>query len=319
MIVVTGGAGFIGSNIVKALNQQGRTDIIVVDDLKQGEKIYNLNDCDICDYIHYQQFLTRIEMDQQLAEHIEVIFHQGACSDTTNWDGEYMMRNNYDYSKNLLHYCQSLKIPFIYASSASVYGGSQHFIEQREYEKPINTYAYSKWQFDQYVRSIKSKFVSQVVGLRYFNVYGAQEQHKGNMASVVYHFNQQILATGVCQLFAGTDGYADGEQQRDFILVDDVVKVNLWFWQNTNVSGIYNLGTGQAHSFNEVADAVIDWHKQAGNAASKRYRDFPEHLQGAYQSYTQADISQLRKAGYQADFADVKTGVKTYLDRLNEH
>lgn len=318
MIVVTGGAGFIGSNLVKALNQIGRTDIIVVDDLKQGEKIYNLNDCDIFDYIHYQDFFSRLEMDEKLCERIQVIFHQGACSDTTNWDGEYMMHNNYDYSKNLLHLCQTLRIPFIYASSASVYGAGSTFIEQREYERPLNTYAYSKWQFDQYVRCNKDNFVSQVVGLRYFNVYGAREQHKGKMASVAYHFNQQILANGTCQLFAGSDGYGDGEQQRDFILVNDVVKVNLWFWQKTQKSGIYNLGTGRAQSFNEVADAVIAWHKKAGTKAGKTYCEFPPHLKGAYQSYTQADISSLREIGYQEPFASVEQGVNAYLDWLNE-
>lgn len=318
MIVVTGGAGFIGSNLVKALNRLGRDDILVVDDLKQGEKIYNLNDCDILDYEYYLDFLDRLEIEEELSQSIEVVFHQGACSDTTNWDGEYMMSRNYDYSKQLLSLCQSYEIPLIYASSASVYGGSNTFVEQREFEKPINTYAYSKWQFDQYVRRFQNRFKSQVVGLRYFNVYGPREQHKGGMASVAYHFNQQMLDNGVCKLFAGSDGYADGEQQRDFIFVEDVVKVNLWFWQNSDKSGIYNLGTGRSQSFNDVADAVIQWHQASGvNNAKKEYIAFPDKLKGAYQSYTQADISALRKIGYDQPFANVAQGVKAYLDELN--
>lgn len=317
MIVVTGGAGFIGSNIVKALNKMGRTDIIVVDDLKQGEKIYNLNDCDIADYQHFLSFLTKLEIDEDFFDEIEVIFHQGACSDTTNWDGEYVMNNNYEYSKSLLEICQNYGIPLIYASSASVYGGSDTFVEKREFEKPINMYAYSKWQFDQYVRTQKDTFSTQVVGLRYFNVYGPREQHKGSMASVAYHFNQQVKNDGVCKLFAGSDGYADGEQRRDFIFVEDVVKVNLWFWQNQDKSGIYNLGTGRSQTFNEVADAVMAWHEKSGKKSEKQYVPFPDKLKGAYQSYTQADMNALRKLGYTEPFATVEQGVKAYLDELN--
>lgn len=317
MIVVTGGAGFIGSNLVKALNKLGRDDILVVDDLKQGEKIYNLNDCDIFDYEHYLSFLAKVGIDDEFCQNIDMVFHQGACSDTTNWDGEYMMKNNYDYSKELLEICQTYQIPFIYASSASVYGGSEIFAEKREYEKPINTYAYSKWQFDQYVRRRKDSFTSQVVGLRYFNVYGPREQHKGGMASVAYHFNQQVLNNGVCKLFAGSDGYADGEQRRDFIFVEDVIKVNLWFWQNPDKSGIYNLGTGRSQTFNEVADAVIAWHEKSGTKAEKQYIPFPDKLKGAYQSYTQADMSALIKLGYSEPFATVAQGVNAYLDEIN--
>ncbi|SHH73660.1 ADP-glyceromanno-heptose 6-epimerase [Ferrimonas marina] len=311
MIVVTGAAGFIGSNLVKALNAMGRTDIIAVDDLSDGTKMFNLADCEIADYLDKDLFLAQIqggEFDGQL----EVIFHQGACSATTEWDGRFMMENNYEYSKELLHYCNRNRCQYIYASSASVYGGSDTFSEQREHEKPLNVYAYSKFLFDQYVRQNDHR--CQVAGLRYFNVYGPREQHKGGMASVAFHFNNQLKANGVCRLFEGVDGYEDGEQLRDFVFVEDVVKVNLWLWQNPEVSGIFNCGTGKAQSFNDVANAVIDYHK-GGNV---EYIPFPDKLKGAYQSYTQADLTQLRAAGYSEPFKSVEQAVPLYLDWLAE-
>ncbi|MBB1485743.1 ADP-glyceromanno-heptose 6-epimerase [Oceanospirillum sediminis] len=317
MIVVTGGAGFIGSNIVKSLNEQGRTDILVVDNLSDGRKFYNISDCDIADYMDKDDFLSQVQNTPESLPDIEVIFHEGACSSTTEWDGRFMMHNNYDYSKALLHFCLGRKIPFLYASSASVYGGSDVFKEAREFEKPLNVYGYSKWQFDQYVRSIEHTFESQVTGFRYFNVYGPREQHKGSMASVAFHFNNQLKESGVCKLFGGTDGYADGEQRRDFVFVQDLVKVKLWFWQNPDKSGIFNLGTGRCQSFNDVADAVLAWHNNSGQSGHKEYIPFPEHLKGAYQSFTEADISALREAGYDQPFATVAEGVRQYLDWLN--
>lgn len=318
MIVVTGGAGFIGSNIVKALNNMGRKDILVVDNLSDGRKFYNISDCDIADYMDKGDFLAKVTTSPDLLSDIEVIFHEGACSSTTEWDGRFMMQNNYDYSKALLHFCLDRKIPFLYASSASVYGGSDVFKESREFEKPLNVYGYSKWQFDQYVRSIEHTFESQVVGFRYFNVYGPREQHKGSMASVAFHFNNQLKDNGVCKLFGGTDGYADGEQRRDFVFVGDLVKVKLWFWQNPDKGGIFNLGTGRCQSFNDVADAVLAWHDNQGLQGHKEYIPFPEHLKGAYQSFTEADISALRSIGYDAPFASVAEGVSQYLDWLNQ-
>jgi ADP-L-glycero-D-manno-heptose 6-epimerase len=321
MIIVTGGAGFIGANIVKTLNEQGRTDIIVVDDLSDGKKFYNLSDCDIADYLDKDDFIQRVQLDDGILDDVEVIFHEGACSSTTEWDGKFMMENNYEYSKILLHACLEEKIPFLYASSAAVYGGSAVFREERSHEKPLNVYGYSKWQFDQYVRQLQvtrpDLFQSQVVGFRYFNVYGPREQHKGSMASVAFHFNNQIKDSGICKLFAGSAGYGDGEQRRDFVFVGDVVKVNLWFMANPDKSGIFNLGTGQCQSFNDVADAVVQWHAAHGTAGSKQYVPFPDHLKGAYQSFTEADISKLRDAGYQEAFADVASGVRQYMDWLN--
>ena len=313
MIVVTGGAGFIGSNIVKGLNAEGRTDILVVDNLEDGQKFRNLVDCHIADYMDQDDFLNRILSDDGEFDYIQAIFHEGACSTTTEWNGRFMMKNNYDYSKALLNYALKRRIPFIYASSAAVYGGNQVFSETLAHEKPLNVYGYSKFLFDQFVRKKLKKAQSQVVGLRYFNVYGPREAHKGSMASVAFHLNNQLKEKGIIKLFAGCDGYADGEQRRDFIYIEDVVKVNLWFLDHANKSGIFNLGTGRSQPFNDIAKAVLGWH----NSGELRYVSFPDHLKGSYQSFTQADLSQLRKAGYMAEFDTVKTGVKKYLDWLN--
>jgi ADP-L-glycero-D-manno-heptose 6-epimerase len=312
MIVVTGAAGFIGSNIVKALNERGRSDVLVVDDLTDGKKMFNLADCEIMDYLDKDLFIEAIA-NGDYDDKIEVIFHQGACSATTEWDGRFMMNNNYEYSKNLLHFCLNHKTQYIYASSASVYGGSSEFIENRKVEKPLNAYAYSKFLFDQYVRRLET-VSCQVAGLRYFNVYGPREQHKAGMASVAFHFNNQIRENGICRLFEGHDGYGDGEQERDFVFVDDVVKVNLWLWDNPQISNIFNCGTGSCQSFNDVANAVINYHKKG----KIEYIPFPDNLKGAYQSYTQADISRLREAGYNEPFKTVEQAVPKYMDWLSQ-
>lgn len=315
MIIVTGGAGFIGSNLVKQLNAAGYTDILVVDNLQDGSKFHNLCDCEIADYLDAAKFLKNIqESNINYTKDIEIIFHQGACSDTTEWNGQFMMENNYEYSKQLLHYCSANKTPYIYASSAAIYGGSSVFKENPEYEKPLNVYGYSKFLFDQYVRKHLAKLPSQVVGLRYFNVYGPREQHKGKMASVAYHFDQQLKQTGKMRLFTGSDGYADGEQRRDFVYVDDVVNVNLWLWKNPQVSGIYNLGTGNSQTFNDVANAVKAYHQRG----EIEYIAFPDNLKGHYQSFTEADISALRQAGYNKKFKTVEQGVAAYLQQLND-
>ncbi|RKZ72175.1 MAG: ADP-glyceromanno-heptose 6-epimerase [Gammaproteobacteria bacterium] len=313
MIIVTGGAGFIGSNLVKALNDKGLTDVLVVDDLTDGTKFRNLLDCQVIDYLDKDDFLQKIKQEKDFSEKIEAIFHQGACSTTTEWDGRYMMGNNYTYSKDLLHYCLNLKIPFIYASSAAVYGTGENFRETRENEAPVNVYGYSKYLFDEYVRRFVTEPESQVVGLRYFNVYGPREQHKGSMASVAWHLNQQIQASGKVRLFEGSGGYENGDQRRDFIHVDDVVKINLWMLENS-ASGIVNVGTGASRPFNDVAKAIVSWHGKG----EVEYIEFPEHLKDSYQSFTEADISSLRQMGYKNDFLSVEDGVKQYLDVLNQ-
>ncbi|RKS85083.1 ADP-glyceromanno-heptose 6-epimerase precursor [Orbus hercynius] len=306
MIVVTGGAGFIGSNIVKGLNAIGRKDILVVDDLSDGTKFTNLVDLDIADYMDKDEFIAAIVSGEDLG--IEVIFHQGACSSTTEWDGKFMMENNYSYSKDVLHYCLDFAIPFIYASSAATYGGrTDNFIEDRQFEKPLNVYGYSKFLFDQYVREILPNAQSPVCGFRYFNVYGPGEQHKGSMASVAFHLNSQISQGEKPKLFAGSDTF-----KRDFIYVDDVVAVNLWFWQN-NQSGIYNCGTGRAESFQAVADAVLNYH-QTGEI---EYIPFPDHLKGRYQTFTQADLTKFRKTRCPIVFKTVAEGTADYMKHLN--
>jgi ADP-L-glycero-D-manno-heptose 6-epimerase len=317
MIVVTGGAGFIGSNLVKALNARGRNDILVVDDLRDGTKFVNLADATLGDYLDKDDFLERVRAalngNPSHLPPIEAIFHEGACSDTTEWDGRFMLHNNFEYSKELLHFCQRQGIPFIYASSAATYGGSEVFVEAPEHEKPLNVYGYSKLLFDQYVRARHDEFDSQVVGFRYFNVYGPREQHKGKMASVAYHHHTQISSGENLKLFGAWDGFEAGMQSRDFVYVGDVVDVNLWFLDNPGVSGIFNLGTGRAEPFKAIGDAVIDYYGRG----QIDFIDFPDELKGRYQSYTRADISKLREVGYSKEFRTVAQGVREYLEQLN--
>jgi len=311
MIVVTGGAGFIGSNLVRALNARGRGDVVVVDDLRDGHKFVNLVARDIADYFDRDEFLERLETDAVARP--EAIFHQGACAVTTEWDGRYMLENNYRYSVRLFEYCVANNVPLIYASSASVYGASKTFKEDdRAAERPLNVYGYSKLLFDQYVRRHAARALAQVAGLRYFNVYGPGEAHKGSMASVAFHLRRQVVEQGEARLFEGSGGYAAGEQRRDFVYVGDVASVNLWLLDHRAVSGIFNVGTGASASFNEVANAIT-----SGLGRGKiRYIPFPPELAASYQSFTEADISALRAAGYGAPFKDVRAGIASYLDAL---
>lgn len=310
MIIVTGGAGFIGSNLVRELNARGERDIVVVDDMTDGHKFSNLVDCDIADY--WDKDLLQQRLSSTLPFKPTVVFHQGACSVTTEWNGRYMMDTNYRYSTELFEYAVENSVPFIYASSASVYGASDEFREEPGLERPLNVYGYSKLLFDHYVRRRLGQVNSQVVGLRYFNVYGPNEAHKGAMASIAWHLNRQIEQTGEARLFEGSDGYEAGEQRRDFIHVDDVVSVNLWFADRPQTSGIYNVGTGRAAAFNDVARAAIEWHGKGEIV----YIPFPDSLKDSYQSFTEADVGALRQAGYDAEFMDVDAGVHAYLDRL---
>lgn len=317
--VVTGAAGFIGSNLVKALNMRGETRILAVDNLAAGAKFRNLVDCEIADYVDKEEFLSLLA-DGDLDDDIAAVLHQGACSNTLENDGRYMLANNYRYSVRLLNHCQDNDIPFLYASSASVYGGGREFREERACESPLNVYGYSKFLFDQYVRGMLPERTAQVAGFRYFNVYGPREAHKGRMASVVWHFFEQYRATGKVQLFEGSGGYAAGEQRRDFVSVEDVVKVNLDFLDHPERSGIYNLGTGTATAFNAVAAATINTCRVAGGelarpfaelhrAGAIEYIRFPPALVGRYQDFTQADLSRLRAAGYAAALLPVEDGV----------
>ena len=324
--IVTGAAGFIGANIVRALNQRGETSILAVDNLSNAEKCANLVDCEIAEYLDKDEFLSRLA-DGDFDDDVAAVLHQGACSDTMETDGRYMMRNNYRYSISLLEWCQDNDVPFLYASSASVYGGGRAFREERACEAPLNVYGYSKFLFDQYVRGMLRQRTAQVAGFRYFNVYGPREQHKARMASVAFHFFHQYRAEGRVKLFEGADGYAAGEQRRDFVYVDDVVKVNLDFLDHPERSGIFNLGTGAASTFNDVACATINALRKADGkptqtlaelvaAGAINYVPFPPALVGKYQSYTQADLTRLRAAGYQAPMVGVAEGVARYVERL---
>ncbi len=326
MIVVTGAAGFIGSNIVRGLNRRGITNILAVDDLTDGDKFVNLVGAHISDYMHKDDF--RRDVNHGFLPGVRAVFHQGACSDTTERDGHFMMDNNYRVTLELFDYCQKHKIPFIYASSAAVYGPGPVYVESLHNERPLNVYGYSKFLFDQVVRKRFSKLTAQVVGLRYFNVYGPFEQHKGRMASVAFHNMNQFLSEGHVRLFGGWDGYADGGQTRDFISVHDVVDVNLHFLDHPSQSGIFNCGTGRAQPFNDVAAAVVNTmrslHGQEALPLEElvsqgllRYMPFPDDLKGRYQSYTQADVKALRGAGYTAAMRDVQTGVSDYVRALH--
>lgn len=317
MIIVTGGAGFIGSNLVKALNEAGRKDIVVVDDLTDGTKFVNLVDLDIADYMDKDEFIARIVSGDQFEEWdgITAILHQGACSATTEWNGKFVMDVNYEYSKDLLHYCLEYDIQFIYASSAATYGGrNDNFIEERQFEQPLNVYGYSKFLFDEYVRRIMPETDNQIVGLKYFNVYGPREQHKGSMASVAFHLNNQILKGENVKLFEGTDGFPNGGQTRDFVYVEDVAKVVMWFLNHPDKSGIFNCGTGRGEPFQNVAEAVVKYH----NKGAIEYIPFPDHLKGRYQSFTQADLTKLRATGCDVEFRTVAEGVSAYMAWLNK-
>jgi ADP-L-glycero-D-manno-heptose 6-epimerase len=324
MIIVTGGAGFIGSNLVRGLNERGLNNILVVDDLSDGNKCRNIQDCDIQDYMDKDQFISSIKQGIEF-EGPSAIYHQGACSDTMESDGRYIMETNYEYSKTLFHYAGEHGIPFIYASSASVYGGGSIFKEDPANEQALNAYAYSKLLFDRYVRKNRAVSGSQVVGLRYFNVYGQGEEHKGRMASVAYHFFNQYHEQGYVNLFEGSGGYANGEQVRDFVWVKDVVDVNLHFLGHPEDGGIFNVGTGRAQSFNDVAcatlNAITGESKTVADWVSDgliRYVEFPQALKGKYQSYTKADLTNLTITGdYNKTFATVEEGVANYVDYLS--
>jgi ADP-L-glycero-D-manno-heptose 6-epimerase len=320
-IIVTGAAGFIGANNVKALNDRGARDIIAVDNLTRSEKFSNLTDCEIADYLDKSEFRELVR--RRALPKPEVVFHQGACSDTMETDGRYMLDNNFRYSLELLRWCQEVGTPYIYASSGSVYGLGPVFAEDRSNEKPLNVYGYSKFLFDQVVRHELGDLKAPVIGLRYFNVYGPRESHKGRMASVAFHHFNQFGAEGRVKLFEGSHGYANGDQRRDFVHVEDVVAVNLHFWDRP-VSGIYNVGTGRAQAFNDVALAVVNaFREDRGHAPMPlaaaaadgliEYIPFPNALLGKYQAYTQADLSRLREAGCDVSFRSVEHGTSSYV------
>lgn len=323
-ILVTGAAGFIGSNNVLALNARGIVDIIAVDNLEKSEKFQNLAKCRITDYFDKCDFIARVRAGT--APKPEAIFHQGACSDTMEQDGRYMMENNYRYTLDLYRWAQELKVPFIYASSAATYGAHTEFVEELPYEGPLNVYGYSKFLFDQVVRHDFPRLTAPVIGLRYFNVYGSNEQHKGRMASVAFHQYFQYRKHAKVKLFEGCLGYADGAQLRDFVYIEDVCKVLMHFLDKP-VSGIYNCGTGRAQSFNDVALSVVNTIREhegrnvftledAIRTGEIEYIKFPDALKGKYQAYTQANLAKLRAAGCDIEFCTVQEGTRDYITKL---
>ena len=326
-IVVTGAAGFVGSNNVKALNRRGFTDIVAVDDLSHSEKFKNLVDCEIADYLDKRDFIERVRC--RGLPRPDAVFHQGACSDTMETDGRYMLDNNYRYSLDLLRWCQQEQVPFIYASSAAVYGLGPEFVDDNRPHAPLNVYGYSKYLFDQIVRRELPKLSAPVIGLRYFNVYGPRESHKGRMASVAFHHFQQYRDDGKVKLFESSHGYENGEQRRDFVHVDDVVSVNLHFWDKP-VSGIYNVGTGIAQAFNDIALTIVNSMREHVGATPLKleqavreglieYVTFPDGLKEKYQAYTQADLRNLRANGCDVEFRSVEQGTASYVRWLLGH
>ena len=316
MIIVTGGAGFIGSNIVKGLNERGREDVLIVDNLTNMVKFKNIQGLKAIDYMDKNDFIAAIKNGKFDDANIEVIFHEGACSDTMEYNGKYMMENNFEYTKTLMHFALKKKIQLLYASSASTYGSGKHgFSEKPACEEALNVYAFSKLFFDNYARRYFDAAESQIVGLRYFNVYGPQENHKGKMASMIFQMFNQWKAEGKVKLFEGIDGYGNGEQVRDFIYVKDVVKVNFFFWDHLELKGIYNCGTGHAHTFNTLAKGVLKYF----GSGELEYVPFPEVLKGKYQSFTEADSSKLLAAGYDGGFTDIEEAIAEYCALLDKN
>ncbi|WP_263365902.1 ADP-glyceromanno-heptose 6-epimerase [Edaphobacter bradus] len=317
MIIVTGGAGFIGSNLVHELNRAGEKKILVVDNLApapnlSGPKFLNLAGAEYSDYMDKREFRAALKAGDLESESIRAILHQGACSNTLEDDGRYMMDNNFTYSKELLHFALARRIPLVYASTAATYGASTSFTEESANERPLNVYGYSKLVFDNYVRRLMPEMKSTVVGLRYFNVYGPREQHKGRMASVIHHFTRQLKDTGVIRMFEGSGGYADGEQRRDFVFVKDLARINMFFagllpgQSSRKVHAVVNAGTGEARTFKAVAEALMKVH----GPGKIEYIPFPGDLKNRYQHYTQADVTGLRAAGYTDSFTALENGVQ---------
>jgi ADP-L-glycero-D-manno-heptose 6-epimerase len=318
VIIVTGGAGFIGSNLVHELNRAGEKNILVVDNLAPapnltGPKFLNLEGAEFADYMDKREFRAALNSGDFEGEKVRAILHQGACSNTLEDDGRYMMDNNFTYSKELLHFALEHRIPLVYASTAAVYGASTSFAETLENERPLNVYGYSKLVFDNYVRRLMPEMKSTVVGLRYFNVYGQREQHKGRMASVLHHFTKQLKETGTIRMFEGSGGYADGEQRRDFVFVKDLARINMFFagllpdaHAPKNVHAVVNAGTGEARTFKGVAESLMKVH----GPGKIEYIPFPGDLKDRYQHYTQADVAGLRAAGYMAPFTSLEQGVE---------
>ncbi|KMQ32160.1 ADP-glyceromanno-heptose 6-epimerase [Bacillus cereus] len=315
MIIITGGAGFVGSNLIRKLNNDGYSDIIIVDDINTVPKIKNMKNLDFSDYIDKERFLSELKQGAYNKYKISAILHNGACTDTTNNNVEYLMKNNYYYSKELLNYSVQKRIPFIYASSASIYGdGINGFQDENNLGNPLNAYAFSKWLFDKYVLWVLKTAKNQIVGLRYFNVFGFGESHKSNMASLIFHLCTELILNDTLTIFT-LDNYPKGAQKRDFIFIDDIVDINLFFLKNPNLSGIFNCGTGKAMSFKDIAEILIKIHGKG----SINFSTIPDNLREGYQTYTKAEISRLKGVGYHCNFKDFETCLSDYYFYLKNY
>jgi len=324
MYIVTGGAGFIGSNLVHELNAQGIADILIVDNFANAGKFQNLHGARYVDYLDKREFRRAVKENSLGIGKVEAILHQGACSNTLEDDGVYMMDNNFEYTKEVLRFAIGEGAPLVFASTAAVYGlsGPGRFTLTPENERPLNIYGYSKLVFDHYFRNelALGRVPISAVGLRYFNVYGPREQHKGRMASVIHHFTKQMKDTGKVRLFAGTGGYADGEQRRDFVYVRDLAKLNMFFAQigpyapkagepRKEYRGLANAGSGKSRTFNDVARSLMTVHGEC----PIEYIPFPADLEGRYQHFTEADLTALKELGYDGPVTELEAGItETY-------
>lgn len=312
--IVTGGAGFIGSNIVKEINARGETDILVVDELGEDEKWKNLVGLQYEDYIDKDDLFDYL--DELTLDEVKAVYHLGACSATTELDADYLAYNNYHYTRALCESCLDAGVRFVYASSAATYGdgtlGYSDADEMTPKYKPLNMYGYSKHMFDLW--ALKSGAIREIAGMKYFNVYGPGEAHKGDMRSVVHKSYGQILKDGEVKLFKShRPGYKDGEQVRDFVYVKDAVAQTLWFGDHKKVSGIFNCGTGQARTWKDLVSAVF---LAMGRKPNIQFIDMPEHLRGKYQYHTQADLTKLRTAGYDRPFTSLEAGIADYVQNF---
>jgi ADP-L-glycero-D-manno-heptose 6-epimerase len=312
MIIVTGGAGFIGSAIIAALNRRHISDILVVDKLGTDHKWKNLCNLSFTDYVEKNDFLNMV-IEDKLNSSFDTIFHLGACSDTTEKNASYLIKNNYEYSKILAQRAMANNIRFIYASSAATYGeaetGFSDDLENIEKLKPLNMYGYSKHLFDLWAR--KAGLLNNIAGLKYFNVFGPNEYHKADMRSFVVKAFEQINTTGKVRLFKSyKPDYADGEQLRDFIYIKDAVEMTLFFYDNPHICGLFNIGTGKARSWNDLVKAVF---AAMDTKTNIEYIEMPESIRYQYQYCTEADITSLRRAGYEKNTISLEDAIKDYV------
>ncbi len=310
MIIVTGGAGFIGSCVVRTLNDAGIKDIVIVDNINSTDKWLNMRNKKYLKYVHKEQFLEELPSYGG----VETIIHMGAQSATTERNFDYLWKNNFEYTKTLWNYCAKNKVSFIYASSAATYGdGAEGFDDKMNIDKllPLNGYGYSKQLFDLWVKHQAKVFPRQYVGLKFFNVYGPNEYFKGNMASMLFHGYRQIMEEGEIRLFKSCNPeYEDGAQLRDFVYVKDVCEVIYWLINHPQINGLFNVGTGKAQSFKELAEATFHALNMEPNIV---YIDMPESLKEKYQYYTKAEMDKLRDVGFRMKFMDLESGARDYV------